>query len=110
MKVARVKVARIVLLAALATALPALAADIGVVQKDQTFSKPEMTVAVGDTVLFGNADDVTHNISVKTPEGAEIDKGLQKHGEVIKQTFDSAGVYQIRCKIHPKMKMKITVK
>ena len=37
------------------------------------------------------------------------DKGLQKPGQDIKANFAKAGKYKVRCSIHPKMKMTVTV-
>lgn len=91
------------------TALPAFADSIGIVQKDQTFSKLSLTVASGDTVMWGNDDDVTHNITIRNPDGKVVDMGAQKHGQVIKARFDDPGVYAVRCSIHPKMKMAVVV-
>jgi plastocyanin len=39
-----------------------------------------------------------------------VDKGLQKPGETINQLFDKSGKFVVRCSIHPKMKMTVTVK
>ena len=104
------KRAHFVILAVLAAAGPALAgSDISVIQKDQSFSVPTLSVHSGDTVMWGNADDFNHNISVQVPGGAALDKGIQAHGQVIRHTFDAAGSYRVFCKIHPKMKMTVVV-
>jgi len=104
------KRAHFVLFAVLAAAGPALAgADISVIQRDQAFSTPTLSVHAGDTVMWGNADDFNHNISVKVEGGAATDMGIQAHGQVIRHTFDAAGSYRVFCKIHPKMKMTVVV-
>jgi plastocyanin len=86
----------------------AFAAEHSIVQKDLTFAQSTITIPVGDEVLWGNIDNVTHNIHIKGG-GEDIDLGLQKFGQVLKHTFDKPGPYVIMCTIHPRMKMVVTV-
>ena len=95
-------------LAVTALAQSAAAADVSVIQKDQAFSQPSITIQPGDTVMWGNADDVDHNITVKGGDVA-TDFGVQKPGHVIKRLFDATGAYRVICHIHPKMKMTVIV-
>jgi plastocyanin len=90
-------------------ALPALAADLSVSQKNRTFSTPSLTVHVGDTVHFENFDDVTHNITVKDAEDDTADLGLQKPGVEVSHRFDAKGRYRVVCSIHPRMRMTVNV-
>jgi plastocyanin len=85
------------------------AAEIAVDQINQKFSVSSMTLKVGDTVHYKNGDDVTHNVNVTDPDGNNEDKGLQKPGETISQTYTKPGEYDVRCSIHPKMHMKVSV-
>lgn len=85
------------------------AAQVGIDQINQKFSQSSLTIKAGDTVNYKNGDDVTHNINVTSPDGDTDDKGLQKPGETIAQTFAKPGEYDVRCSIHPKMHMKVTV-
>jgi plastocyanin len=87
----------------------AYAAEAIVTQSHTTFDNDEITVNAGDTVVFKNKDDVTHNIQITDSSGTNEDKGLQKPGEDIRETLAKPGEYIIHCAIHPKMKMKITV-
>ena len=73
------------------------------------FSIPSVTLKVGDTVRFHNQDDVTHNIMVIDSDDNAEDQGLQKPGVTIVKKFDQAGTFEVRCAIHPKMKMMVTV-
>ena len=79
-------------------------------QVGQKFSQSTVSIKVGDTVAFHNQDDVTHNINVTSPSGSPEDQGLQKPGETISKKFDAPGKYEIRCAIHPRMKMSVEVK
>lgn len=86
------------------------AAETNVNQSHTSFDVDEVTIKKGDTVIFNNHDDVTHNIQVVNSDGDADDKGLQKPGQSIKETFSQAGSYKVRCAIHPKMKLKVEVK
>lgn len=94
---------------ALCAAARAYAADVNVDQQGIHFSKTEVTIKVGDTMHFHNHDDVTHNIMVIDSDDEPEDQGLQKPGVVINKQFTDAGTFQVRCAIHPKMKMTVTV-
>jgi plastocyanin len=99
---------------ALLAATPLLSAsadisDVAVDQKGLRFTKSEVSVAVGASVHFHNSDDVTHNIMTIDETDEPEDHGLQKPGEIISAKFDRAGDYQVRCAIHPKMKMSVKV-
>ncbi len=78
-------------------------------QKAKQFTAEEITLAVGDTVLFKNEDDTSHNVFSST-EGAKFNLGIQKQGAESSQKFDKAGAFEVRCAIHPKMKLKVVVK
>lgn len=102
---------RLVALVAILAAGQALAADMhSVMQKDQAFSTPSLEINAGDTVMWGNADDIMHNIAVIAPDGGDQDLGNQAPRVILKHTFDTAGKYRIICHVHPKMKMTVLVK
>jgi len=86
----------------------AQAADTSIEQAGQQFSQSSVTLKAGDTLVFTNKDDVTHNVKIINGDDTD-DKGLQKPGEVIKATFAKPGDYQVRCGIHPKMKIDVKV-
>lgn len=79
-----------------------------VVQKDKAFSTAELKVKPGDTVVFKNEDDVVHNVFSQSP-GFEFNSKSQAPGAETSASFDKAGVVEVRCAIHPKMKMTIQV-
>ena len=95
-------------------ALSLVAASAGALQeevdqKGLRFSKSSATLSVGGTMRFHNSDDVIHNIMTIDSNDEAEDHGLQKPGEVISAKFEKAGDFQVRCAIHPKMKMSIAV-
>jgi len=92
-----------------ASTVGVLAADVPIDQAGQRFAPNSVTIKVGDTLVFTNKDDVKHNINVISPGGDTDDKGVQAPGENITHTFPAPGEYQVRCKIHPKMRMTVTV-
>jgi len=106
-------VLRRVMLAAGLTGIivPCVAAtELDVVQARQKFDLTSLSVHLGDTVHFLNHDDVNHNIMTVDSDLEATDHGLQKPGETLNVTFDQAGTFQVRCSIHPTMKMTITVR
>ncbi len=98
-----------ILCAGLAAALPSLAEDREIGQKDRAFSQTEITIKPGDSIVFKNLDDVTHNVFSITP-GMEFDIRRQAPGGSSKVPFTREGVAEVRCSIHPKMKLLVTVK
>src|SRR5580692_9677620 len=101
------KIFLIILLTGLAVI--AQAADMTVTQSHTTFDVDVVSIKEGDTITFSNKDTVTHNIEIVNSNGDVDDKGLQKPGQDIKNTFTKPGTYKIRCAIHPKMTMTVTV-
>ena len=93
----------------LATAVAVAGAATEVDQVGQKFSKPTLTLKSGDMVHFLNRDDTTHNVNVIDANDIAMDQGLQKPGETINVLFDKAGRFNVRCAIHPRMKMTVTV-
>lgn len=88
--------------------ISATAAEHVVDQKDRAFSQTEITIKAGDKITFKNSDDVTHNVFSMTP-GMEFDLRRQAPGASSTVPFDKAGVSEVRCSIHPKMKLIVTV-
>lgn len=80
-----------------------------VTQKDREFSAAEITIKPGEKVVFQNDDEVTHNVFSTSKANAFTIK-VQKPGESSTVDFNEEGVTEVRCAIHPKMKLKVTVK
>lgn len=83
--------------------------DVVVDQKDRKFSKTEVTIKPGDTITFTNSDEVAHNVFSVTP-GLEFEIHRQAPNERSTIAFPKEGVVEVRCSIHPRMKMIVTVK
>lgn len=87
----------------------AQAAEITVTQRGRKFVPNEVTIKVGDRIKFVNNDNITHNVHSMTKKHA-FDIGGQKVGVVTSHTFTKPGIVKVRCAIHPKMKLIVTVK
>lgn len=68
------------------------------------YSFSELKIKAGDTVEFVNSDSVKHNVFLE-----DLFNFVQLPGAKDKQQFKKPGTYDVRCAIHPKMKIKITV-
>lgn len=73
---------------------------------DKTF---EMTVAVGDAIKFVNDDIFDHNVYSDSP-GNAFNIGVQSPGSTTRVQLANAGTVIVGCKIHPKMRLEVTVK
>lgn len=84
------------------------AAEYTVSQKGRAFVPGDLQVKAGDSVVFVNDDDTTHNVH-STSEGNAFDLKAQRPGASGSITFSSRGTVAVRCAIHPKMTMSVTV-
>lgn len=88
-------------------------------QKDKIFilrapdgsatEKPKkMTVKVGEPIFLTNEEEkYTHNVYDNTDNSWVLKK--QAPSEVAVITFGAPGEHKLRCAIHPKMKIKVTI-
>ena len=82
--------------------------EIKISQANKAFAPGAVTVKSGDTVDFVNDDKIAHNVMTKSsPEDFSL--GTIKPGDTKKTTLTAPGTYDVRCAIHPGMKMTITV-
>ena len=77
-------------------------------QKKRKFTPRVLAAKVGDKVVFLNDDRFAHNLFSET-SGHEFDVRKQMPGDSHTITLDRKGVFEIRCALHPRMRMKITV-
>jgi plastocyanin len=79
-----------------------------VAQKDKTFSVAIVKVGAGDTIVFRNDDQVTHNI-FSASKGHEFNLKAQAPGASASVQVSGDGDIEIRCAFHPRMKLVVTV-
>ena len=84
----------------------ALAADHAVDIAGFAFSPQSVTVAVGDTVTWSNADAQNHTA---TANGGSFDTGTITSSTPKSVTFSAAGTFAYHCKIHPAMTATVVV-
>ena len=84
-------------------------AEVVVDQKDRKFSRTEVTIKPGESIVFQNSDEVAHNVFSVTPN-LEFETQRQAPGQKSTIMFPKEGVIEVRCSIHPRMKMIVTVK
>ncbi|HEY5678195.1 MAG TPA: cupredoxin family copper-binding protein [Myxococcales bacterium] len=94
-------------LALLALAMPAYAANHAVQIKGMKFNPSKVSVAVGDTITFTNADPMTHTATAL--DGA-FDTGQLAKGKSAKVKITTAGAHPFHCAIHSSMKGTVTAK
>jgi len=87
---------------------PACGEDFTVTQKGHQFTPQDLKVKKGDKIIFVNDDDRTHNV-FSASDGNRFDLKAQRPGAKGDIVLENAGVVDVRCAIHPMMKMTITV-
>lgn len=101
--------AALITIALAGTGLAAVTAEDTIDQIGLHFTRTEANLAPGKVLHFHNGDDVIHNIMTINDSDMTQDYGLLKPGETVSARFENAGTYQVRCSIHPKMKMTVRV-
>jgi plastocyanin len=91
--------------------LAAFAADAAhtIVQKGRRFNPGEVTIGRGESLTFTNDDEFIHQIYVESPDFS-FDSDEKNPGELITETFTQSGTFQVRCHIHPKMRLMVHVR
>jgi len=89
----------------------ALAGDAGplVAQRDRAFSVNALAVARGTVLRFSNEDEFPHQINASGP-GVEMSSDLQPPGDVLRLPLPQAGMVEVRCGIHPRMRLTVQVR
>lgn len=95
---------------ALAATAASAAATLPVSQKRRTFEPREATLARGDTLLIVNDDgELLHHAYVSSP-AFSFDIGEQEAGRSVPVVFPVAGSFDVLCRIHPRMLLRVTVR
>ena len=84
----------------------AAAGDHVVSQKGRAFHPTDVTINRGETLTFTNEDSFIHQIYVDSL----FDSEEKAPGENLNETFPDTGTFQVRCHIHPTMRMTVHVK
>ena len=90
----------------LVLAIGPAAADAVVIQKNRAFRPTDVTVNRGGIVTFTNNDGYIHQIYV---DGL-FDSDEKAPGENLNEIFPRSGTFQVRCHIHPTMRMTVHVR
>ena len=93
----------------LAIASVALAGQAAVSIVDKTFSPGDLTVNVGDSVVWTVTKAFTEPHSVTSGAPGDADSGklfdskitLRNNGDTFSQTFSTAGTFSYYCQVHP---------
>lgn len=78
-------------------------------QRQKQFKPTEIRIAVGDSLLFKNNDDVVHNVFSSTP-AFTFNLRVQTPGTSRAVAFPQRGTAMIRCAFHPEMRLTVVVK
>jgi plastocyanin len=97
-----------IIVCALATAAFA-AVTVTISQQHRAFATSAVTIGRHDMLHFTNDDDFTHQIYIDD-RTMTFESDEQDPGQTVDVPFPAAGVFQVRCHIHPKMLLTVTVK
>ena len=105
------RIRSIPVLAATLAALSVAAFAAGMVtvsQQNRAFSVGGLQIVRGDTIRFSNDDKFRHQIYVESPS-FKFESDEQAPGSAVDIAFPRAGLFQVRCHIHPKMLLQVDV-
>lgn len=96
------------ILGVLAISTPSAAEEHVVIQSGKQFSVSTIQVSEGDSVVFRNEDQVIHNVFAASGTNT-FEIKAQLPGQSTPVRFGAAGTTEIRCAIHPNMKLIVEV-
>jgi plastocyanin len=76
-----------------------------IIQKGRRFSVGEVTIRPGEALTFTNNDEFIHQIY----SAGQFDSDERAPGQTLTETFTQSGTFEVRCHIHPKMKLVVHV-
>jgi amicyanin len=86
----------------------ATAATTSITIMNYAYSPANVTIKVGDTVVWTNHDTAPHNVVISDGP-VKFTSPTLNTGETFTYTFTVAGTYDYYCSIHPDMKASVTV-
>ena len=96
--------------ALLALGASAQQAVVAVSQKNRVFHPREVEVALGEAVVFVNDDgELLHHVYSRA-SGFDFDIGERAAGTRVPVRFSKRGTFEVRCDIHPRMLLRVTVR
>jgi plastocyanin len=75
--------------------------------KGNAYAPPSLTVPLGSTVTWTNADEAPHTVT--SASGSELKSPTLQKGGTFSHMFHSAGTFAYYCAVHPDMKGTVTV-
>jgi len=88
----------------------AVAADPPLIhQKNREFAPARVELKQGGELTFLNDDDTVHHVFVDSAK-LQYDSGAIVPGQSVTVKFPQAGVFDVMCAIHPRMKLRVTVR
>jgi plastocyanin len=76
-----------------------------IVQKGRRFTPDQITINRGDSLTFTNEDEFIHQMYSEDL----FDSDEKKPGETLVQPFTRSGTFEVKCHIHPKMRLVVRV-
>lgn len=79
------------------------------------FAFSNLTISVGDTIVWENVDNAPHTVTNRVTDsdpptiGLAFKSGTLTNGGTFQHTFADTGSFQLFCEIHPNMKATVTV-
>lgn len=80
-----------------------------IIQKGRAFRPKQIEITAGDTLDFNNEDEFIHQIYVAS-DSLRFDSAEQPPSQKVHVTFPASGTFPVRCHIHPKMLLTVTVR
>ncbi len=82
---------------------------VSVSQRDRAFTVSSVVVPLGGILRLENDDEFVHQIYINEPT-MTYESDEQEPGQTIDVHFARAGTFEVRCHIHPRMVLQVTVK
>lgn len=84
------------------------ASSFSMTTRSKTFLPHVLAVPAGSTIAFPNEDPIAHNLFSLTP-GYTFDLGLYRKGAGKLRKFETPGVVNVYCNVHPNMSAVVHV-
>lgn len=78
-------------------------------QKNRTYAPGKIEINVGESLKVVNDDIFLHHAFIDS-DNMQFDSGSMEEMESTSVKFKKAGTYNMKCAIHPKMNLEVTVK